>query len=77
MEIRRDQGAAFVRTRREAMGLTVTELARACGITPGHLCNIEAGRRRLTDELARTIAYHLGIPLESLGDDPSAWGMAA
>lgn len=77
MKIRPDYGTAFLRAGRQARGLSITDMAHACGITPGHLSNIEAGRRRPTPELARTIAYHLGAPLESLVDDPSAWGMAA
>lgn len=76
MRIRPDYGTTFLRARREEREFTVTDLARMCGITPGHLSNLEAGRRRPTPELARTIAYHLGAPLDSLAD-PAAWGVAA
>lgn len=66
----------MMRARREAAGYTVTELARVCGITPGYLCNIEAGRRRPAPDVARTLAYHLGVPLAEL-EPPERAGVAA
>lgn len=56
-----DDGTTFLRARREAAGYTITDLARVCGITPGYLCNLEAGRRRPSPDVARTLAYHLGV----------------
>lgn len=77
MRNRPDDGTAFLRARREAMGYTVTDLARLCGITPGYLCNIEAGRRRPAVAVARTIAYHLDIAPELLPTAPERVGAAA
>lgn len=38
----------------------------ACGMTPGHLCNIEAGRRPATQALIHTIAKELGVPIGAI-----------
>ena len=38
----------------------------ACGMTPVHLCNIEAGRRPATQALIHTIAKELGVPLGAI-----------
>lgn len=48
----------------------MTDLARVCGITPGYLCNIEAGRRRPAADVARTLAYHLDVPPELVPTAP-------
>lgn len=76
MSISPDYGRTFLRARRQELGLSTTELARTCGISRSHLSNLEAGRRRPTPALARTIAYHLDAPLDTLAN-PSAWGVAA
>lgn len=61
-----DDGTTFLRARREAAGYTVKSLAHVAGISPAHLCNIEAGRRRPSPDVARTLTYHLGVPLAEL-----------
>ena len=66
MRTRPEFDREFLRARRVLAKHTVTSLAHVCGITPGYLSNIEAGRRRPTPEVARTIAYHLGVPLDEL-----------
>lgn len=78
MRNRPDDGPAFLRARREAAGYTVTDLAHLCGITPGYLCNLEAGRRRPSPDVARTLAYHLGVEsLPELAAVPERAGAAA
>jgi len=66
MRLRPEFDGESLRARRVLAKHTVTSLARVCGITPGYLSNIEAGRRHPTPEVARTIAYHLGVPLDEL-----------
>lgn len=77
MRNRPDDGTAFLRARREFMGWTVTGLARVCGITPGHLSNIEAGRRRPSPAVARTLAYHLDVSPSKLMPAAEPAGAAA
>lgn len=50
-----------VREFRELRGLKADELASAVGISRPYLANIEAGRKRLTPELAARIALHLHV----------------
>jgi len=58
-QVRRDAlKAEFVRRH-----LAVAEVARRCGVTPGHLSGILSGRRFLTERLARDISMSTGIPL--------------
>lgn len=66
MRNRPDDGSPFLRARREALGLTVTSLAHMCGISASYVSNIEAGRRRPSPKVARTLAYHLEISLTEL-----------
>ena len=53
--------AEFVRRR-----ITVTEVARRCGISRGHLSDVLHGRKSMTDRLARDIAFATGIPLRAI-----------
>lgn len=58
-----------VRTRRLALGLEVRELAKAAGIKPSALSELESGRTKTSKSLHR-IATALGVPVEWLaGDD--------
>lgn len=44
------------------------KFAVACLMSPGHLCNIEAGRRHLTvpEDVIHRIAAHLGVPVDAI-----------
>lgn len=37
-----------------------------CLMTPGHLCNIEQGRKTPPEEVLHRIAAHLGVPVEAI-----------
>jgi len=50
-----------IREFRELRGLKADELANAVEISRPYLANIEAGRKRLTPELAAKIAQHLCV----------------
>jgi transcriptional regulator with XRE-family HTH domain len=55
-----------VRAARMARGVSQTTLAGMIGITPGQLCNIELGKRRLTTGVARRVELALDLPVDSL-----------
>ena len=56
-----------VRARRKAKGLKGVELARLAGLTPSHLCDIEAGRIPLPRiDFALSIADVLGADVRDL-----------
>lgn len=58
-----------VRRRREELGIQVKELARAAGIQPTALSELESGRSKTSKSLHR-IATALGVSVEWLaGDD--------
>lgn len=57
---------ATVRAIREAYGWGLSKFAIAVGTSHGHMANIEAGRKRLTPEMARKIADVLGVPLAAI-----------
>lgn len=46
---------------RKAKGLTVQDVARSCGITPGSVSRIERGLMGTTPETAKKLAAVLGI----------------
>ncbi|MFI6168897.1 helix-turn-helix domain-containing protein [Nocardia sp. NPDC051052] len=52
---------ATIRALRTVRRLPLKDLAQAIGVNPAHLGNIEAGRRRLTTELADALAEALDI----------------
>lgn len=37
-----------------------------CGISHGHLCNVEAGRKQPPEELIHRIAAHLGVDVDAI-----------
>lgn len=37
-----------------------------CLLTPGHLCNIEKGRKTVTEDVLHRIAAHLGVPVDAI-----------
>lgn len=37
-----------------------------CLMTPGHLCNIEKGRKNPPEEVLHRIAAHLGVPVDAI-----------
>lgn len=46
------------------------EFARAVGVSPGTLHDIETGRRSPSDELIRRLAGELKVPLPAILADP-------
>ena len=52
--------------RREA-GLSYRELAKRCGVSPGHLCNIVRGRRgvHVSDRMIAQVARGLELPADA------------
>lgn len=55
---------------RTKSGLSQTGFARAVGITQPFLCNIEAGRRRVSPTVAKAIADNLDVPLPAILAQP-------
>lgn len=55
-----------VRRRREALGLTLDELAKRSGLTPNYIGTIENELRDPSLSTARNLARGLGIPLGDL-----------
>ncbi len=47
-------------------GWSVTKLAEAVDVTPGHISNLEAGRRQASPGLIRLLADTLDVPLAAL-----------
>ncbi|MDI6894619.1 MAG: helix-turn-helix domain-containing protein [Bacillota bacterium] len=60
-----------VRTLREQKGITVTDLARATGLSPAHISEIERGRTapsiRTLEKLARALGVSAGVLVRSVG----------
>lgn len=48
--------ALFLRTARESLGLTQTEMAQKLGLARGTLCDVEKGRQLVSVALAKKIA---------------------
>ena len=61
-----DRMAAWLRRHREALGISVTELAERVGVTPSFVSQIESGRKRPTSGKAQAIAAYLGVDREVL-----------
>ncbi|MEV0616078.1 helix-turn-helix transcriptional regulator [Nonomuraea sp. NPDC050404] len=57
---------ATIRALREALGWKRGPLAEVVGKSYAYLCNIEAGRKRCTPQLARQIADALGVPVGAI-----------
>ena len=51
---------------REALGIPAGKFAVECGITPGYLSNIEAGRKQPSDAVITAFANRLGVPKDDL-----------
>lgn len=47
-------------------GLSLAEAARRLAVTPGHLSNIEAGRRGASPALIKAMATLLAVPISAL-----------
>lgn len=63
---------------REAKGLSGSAVATACLMSHAHLCNIESGHRKPTDEALENIADALGVSVDAISIDVSAvLGVAA
>lgn len=55
-----------VRAIREALGIRHGEFAIRCGITPGYLTNVEAGRKQPSAAVASVISKQLAVPLDAI-----------
>lgn len=62
---RRTNGAT-VRVVREALGISLTDLAARAGIAKPYMSQIETGVRQPSAAVARLIADGMGVPLESI-----------
>ncbi len=51
---------------RNAVGLSVRDLADRCGLDAGHLCRIENGRMNVTIDTVAKICEALGLRLEAV-----------
>ncbi|ADC48961.1 hypothetical protein BpOF4_04485 [Alkalihalophilus pseudofirmus OF4] len=51
---------------REVYGLTLVEMSSLMGVTDAHLCNIENGKRRLTDRLILRLKRELELTEKKL-----------
>ncbi|ARK31856.1 helix-turn-helix transcriptional regulator [Halalkalibacter krulwichiae] len=51
---------------RKVYGLTFGELGALLNVTDAHLCNIEKGKRRLTDRLMLRLSHELELTDEKL-----------
>lgn len=57
---------ASLRALRQAMGWSVSKFAMANETVPGHISNIEAGRRNASPALIRRMARTLGVPVAAI-----------
>jgi transcriptional regulator with XRE-family HTH domain len=55
-----------LRAIREALGWSVSKFATAVETVPGHVSNIEAGRRNASPALVRRMARVLGVPVAAI-----------
>lgn len=58
-----------LRAELERRRLTVTEVARRCGVSRNHLSEVLWGRRRMSETLAKLMAYKTSIPLSVIQGD--------
>lgn len=42
------------------------KFAATCLMSSSHLCNIEAGRKQVSEDLAHRIAAHLRVPVDAI-----------
>ncbi len=52
---------AVLRTRREAVGRTLSEIAAEAGLSPAHLSEVERGRKEISTERLIAVAHALGM----------------
>jgi transcriptional regulator with XRE-family HTH domain len=62
----REVNREALRAIRELVGVEQTDLAKRCGITQGHLSNIERGDRLPSPKVLRALASELGVPLDAI-----------
>lgn len=55
-----------IKTLREDIGFSQTELAGKCQVSPTHVYDIESGKRNPSENLLRRMAQHLNADLEPL-----------
>lgn len=55
-----------VRILREYRGMSVLELANACGVTRAHIYQIESGKREMSVELLRKLVFVLNVDADML-----------
>lgn len=48
------------------LGTPQQAFAISCGITPGYLSNIEAGRKQPADDLVKRLANELGVDIHEI-----------
>ncbi|WP_312596391.1 DNA methyltransferase [Brevundimonas sp.] len=58
--------ASHIKKRREAMGLTVTDLAGKLGVDKSFISRVEAGERSLSDAQSQALAAVLNVPADLL-----------
>lgn len=44
----------------------VSAFATKCLMSPAHLCNIEAGRKGVTEDVLHRLAAHLGVSVDAI-----------
>jgi hypothetical protein len=54
----------------------VSAFATTCLMSPAHLCNIEAGRKAVTEDVLHRIAAHLGVPVEAISYEAAEGAVA-
>ena len=64
-------GASPIRAWREHREMGLGALAKAAGIEPARLTNLEAGTRKAVPDELRRLAQTLGIQVDDLSDPPS------
>lgn len=60
------QVGATIATLRKALGISQSDLGRACGVTFQQVQKYEAGRNRIGAGRLHQIAQHLGVPVGAL-----------
>ena len=63
---KREVNREALRAIRELTGVEQSDLAARCGITQGHLSNIEAGRRAASPRVIRALADQLGVSIDAI-----------
>ena len=63
---KREVNREALRAIRELVGVEQSDLAARCGITQGHLSNIEGGKRAPSPSVLRALADQLGVSLDAI-----------